>query len=129
MSNTMYYEITVYNDPLKLEDSMHMPIRYNRKQHSIQFKHYDIDKWHYAHSIIENKDIFSLFSMHIFIVNFIKEHMHLETERIYLPPNFLMEVYNDWDIESLRFRHQEMQDQHPDASVNYMTDLICEYII
>lgn len=129
MNDKVYYEITVYNDPLKLEDSMHMPIRYNRKIHSIQFKKFDIDRWHYVRNIVSNKDIFSLFSMHIFIVNFIKDRMHLETERIYLPPNFLMEVYNDWDIESLRFRHQEMQDQHPDASVNYMTDLICEYIV
>lgn len=119
----MYYDITVYE---RIEVSRHVPIQYIFKTQTIRFAKNDICKIEYVKNVIENKNIFTLYTLHLFITNAIKRILKSNTPmtRIYLPPSFLMEVFNDWDVDSMRLRHQEIVENYPDISNARMVDML-----
>ena len=119
----MYYDITVYE---RIEVSRHVPIQYIFKIQTIRFVKNDTCKIEYVKNVIENKNIFTLYTLHLFITNAIKRILKSNTPmtRIYLPPSFLMEVFNDWDVDSMRLRHQEIVENYPDISNARMVDML-----
>lgn len=119
----MYYDITVYE---RVEVSRHVPIQYIPKIHTIRFAKNEICKIDYVKNVVENKNIFTLYTLHLFITNAIKRILKSNTPmtRIYLPPNFLMEVFNDWDVDSMRLHYQEIIEGYPEASNVRMVDML-----
>ena len=119
----MYYDITIYE---RVEVSRHMPIQYIFKTQTIRFAKNEICKIDYVKNVVENKNIFTLYTLHLFITNAIKRILKSNTPmtRIYLPPNFLMEVFNDWDVDSMRLHYQEIIEGYPDASNARMVDML-----
>ena len=111
----MYYDITVYE---RTEVSRHVSIQYTLKTQTIRFAKNEICKIDYVKNVVENKNIFTLYTLHLFITNAIKRILKSNTPmtRIYLPPNFLMEVFNDWDVDSMRLHYQEIIEGYPEAS-------------
>ena len=119
----MYYDITVYE---RIEVSRHVPIQYISKRQTIRFAKNEICKIDYVKNVVENKNIFTLYTLHLFITNAIKRILKSNTPmtRIYLPPSFLMEVFNDWDVDSIRLKHQEIIENYPDISNARMIDTL-----
>ena len=119
----MYYDITVYE---RTEVSRHVSIQYTFKTQTIRFAKNEICKIDYVKNVVENKNIFTLYTLHLFITNAIKHILKSNTPmtRIYLPPNFLMEVFNDWDVDSMRLHYQEIIEGYPEASNARMVDML-----
>ena len=119
----MYYDITVYE---RIEVSRHAPIQYIPKRQTIRFAKNEICKIDYVKNVVENKNIFTLYTLHLFITNVIKRILKSNTPmtRIYLPPSFLMEVFNDWDVDSMRLHYQEIIENYPEASNARMVDML-----
>lgn len=112
----MIYEFTIYYDKFDLKSNMHFPIKYDPNSKLIKFGLHS--KLHIAqyiyHTIVTNEG-FSLFSLHKFIYEALTSTFsrsknllpsNVDPSMVYFPPTFLMEVYNDWDIEALRMKSE-----------------------
>lgn len=112
----MIYEFTIYYDKFDLKSNMHFPIEYDPKSKQVKFGlHSKLSIEQYIfHTIVSNEG-FSLFSLHKFIYETLTSTFsrsknllpsNVDPSMVYFPPTFLMEVYNDWDIESLRMKSE-----------------------
>ena len=112
----MIYEFTIYYDKFDLKSNMHFPIEYDPKSKQIKFGlHSKLSIETYIFYTIMGNEGFSLFSLHKFIYESLASSFsrsknllpsNVDPSMVYFPPAFLMEVYNDWDIESLRTRSE-----------------------
>lgn len=112
----MIYEFTIYYDKFDLKSNMHFPIEYDPKTKLVKFGlHSKLRTEQYIfHTIVSNEG-FSLFSLHKFIYETLTSTFsrsknllpsNVDPSMVYFPPAFLMEVYNDWDIEALRTKSE-----------------------
>ena len=112
----MIYEFTIYYDKFDLKSNMHFPIEYDPKSKQIKFGlHSKLSIETYIFYTIMGNEGFSLFSLHKFIYESLASSFsrsknllpsNVDPSMVYFPPAFLMEVYNDWDIESLRMKSE-----------------------
>lgn len=112
----MIYEFTIYYDKFDLKSNMHFPIEYDPKAKLVKFGLHSklrIEQYIF-HTIVTNEG-FSLFSLHKFIYETLTSTFsrsknllpsNVDPSMVYFPPAFLMEVYNDWDIEALRMKSE-----------------------
>ena len=112
----MIYEFTIYYDKFDLKSNIHFPIEYDPKSKQIKFGlHSKLSIETYIFYTIMGNEGFSLFSLHKFIYESLASSFsrsknllppNVDPSMVYFPPAFLMEVYNDWDIESLRMKSE-----------------------
>lgn len=127
----MIYEFTIYYDKFDLRSNVHFPIGYDPKSKRIKFGlHSKLSIEAYILHTMANNEGFSLFSLHKFIYESLTSAFSkskdllppdVDPSMVYFPPAFLMEVYNDWDIESLRMKSEFVRselDGKPDVKMS-----------
>lgn len=112
----MIYEFTIYYDKFDLKSNMHFPIEYDPKSKQVKFGlHSKLSIEAYICYTIMGNEGFSLFSLYKFIYESLASTFsrsknllpsNVDPSMVYFPPAFLMEVYNDWDIEALRTKSE-----------------------